>query len=85
MACGVPVLASRRGSLPEIVGDAGLYFEPENPAAIAASVLSLLRDPGRREGLSANACLRAREFTWSRAAELAEASFRRSIEEATRR
>jgi alpha-1,3-rhamnosyl/mannosyltransferase len=85
MACGVPVLASRRGSLPEIVGDAGLYFEPENPAAIAASVLSLLRDPGRREGLSAHACLRAREFTWSRAAELAEASFRRSIEDATRR
>lgn len=85
MACGVPVLASRRASLPEIVGEAGLYFEPENPAAIAASVLSLLRDPGRRERLSANAASRAREFTWVRAAELAEASFRRSIEDAARR
>jgi alpha-1,3-rhamnosyl/mannosyltransferase len=85
MACGLPVLASRRGSLPEIVGEAGLYFEPEDPAAIAASVLSLLRDPGRRERLAANARLRAREFTWERAAELAEASFRRSIEDAQRR
>lgn len=85
MACGVPVLASRRGSLPEIVGEAGLYFEPENPAAIAATVLSLLRDPDRRERLSANARLRAHEFTWARAAELAEASFRRSIEDAARR
>jgi alpha-1,3-rhamnosyl/mannosyltransferase len=85
MACGVPVLASRRGSLPEIVGEAGMYFEPENPAAIAAAVLSLLRDPDRRERLSATARLRAREFTWPRAAELAEASFRRSIEDAARR
>jgi glycosyltransferase involved in cell wall biosynthesis len=35
MSCGVPVLASRRGSLPEVVGDAGLLFEPEPPSAIA--------------------------------------------------
>ncbi|TMG84321.1 MAG: glycosyltransferase family 4 protein, partial [Betaproteobacteria bacterium] len=45
MSCGVPVLASRRASLPEVVGDAGLYFEPADPTAIAACVLSLLRDP----------------------------------------
>ena len=31
MACGVPVLASRRGSLPEVVGEAGLFFEPDSP------------------------------------------------------
>jgi alpha-1,3-rhamnosyl/mannosyltransferase len=84
MACGVPVLASQRGSLPEVVGEAGVYFDPENPAAIAASVLTLLRDPERRDRLAAHARLRAREFTWDRAAELAEASFRRSIDEATR-
>jgi glycosyltransferase involved in cell wall biosynthesis len=39
MACGVPVLASRRGGLPEVVGDAGLFFEPERPSAIADCVL----------------------------------------------
>ena len=42
MSCAVPVLASRRGSLPEVVGDAGLYFDPEDPAAIAASANRLL-------------------------------------------
>jgi alpha-1,3-rhamnosyl/mannosyltransferase len=84
MACGVPVLASRRGSLPEIVGDAGLYFEPEDPSGIAARVVSLLSDPALRDELAAKARLRAREFTWDRAAERAEASFRRSIEDAKR-
>jgi alpha-1,3-rhamnosyl/mannosyltransferase len=77
MSCGVPVLASRRGSLPEVVGDAGLFFEPESPADIAACVLRFLADPelGRRLGASGRA--RARAFTWERAAELAESCFRR--------
>ena len=79
MSCGIPVLASRRGSLPEVVGDAGLFFEPDEPVAIAACVLSLLRDPARRARLAANARTRAREFSWERAAELAERSFRRAI------
>ena len=79
MSCGVPVLASRRGSLPEVVGDAGLFFEPEDPLAIAACVLSLLRDPARRVRLARNARSRAPDFSWERAAELAERSFRRSI------
>jgi alpha-1,3-rhamnosyl/mannosyltransferase len=84
MACGVPVLASRRGSLPEIVGEAGLYFEPDDAASIAATVVSLLRDSPLREKLAGKARLRARDFTWERAAELAEASFRRSIDDAKR-
>ncbi len=79
MSCGVPVVASRRGSLPEVVGDAGLFFEPEDPLAIAACVLSLLRDPARRARLAENARSRARDFSWEHAAELAERSFRRSI------
>ena len=41
MSCGVPVLASRRGSLPEVIGDAGLFFEPDRPSAIAACILRL--------------------------------------------
>jgi alpha-1,3-rhamnosyl/mannosyltransferase len=79
MSCGVPVLASRRGSLPEVVGDAGLFFEPDDPLAIAACVISLLRDPARRARLAGNARSRAGEFSWERAAELAERSFRRCV------
>jgi alpha-1,3-rhamnosyl/mannosyltransferase len=82
MSCGIPVLASRRGSLPEVVGDAGLLFEPDDPQAIAACVNQFLHDDELRFRLSRNALARARLFTWTRAAELAELSFRRCHEEA---
>lgn len=77
MACGLPVLASRRGSLPEVVGDAGLFFEPENPASIRDCLLAFLRDPCGRERLRARGLQRSAQFTWDRSAALAEASFRR--------
>jgi alpha-1,3-rhamnosyl/mannosyltransferase len=77
MACGIPVLASDRASLPEVVGDAGLLFEPEDPDAIANCVIGLLRDEELRARLSRNAVERSRLFSWSRGAALAEESFRR--------
>jgi glycosyltransferase involved in cell wall biosynthesis len=84
MSCAVPVLASRRGSLPEVVGDAGLYFDPEDPAAIAACVTRLVDDPALRDRLSGIALARATRFSWDRAAELAELSFRRALEDRRR-
>jgi alpha-1,3-rhamnosyl/mannosyltransferase len=84
MSCGVPVLASRRGSLPEVVGDAGLFFEPENPSDIADCVLRFLADPELRRRLGEVGRVRARSFSWERAAELAEACFRRCHEDARR-
>ncbi len=85
MQCGVPVLASRRGSLPEVIGDAGLFFDPENPAEIAACVLGFLADPALRARLREAALARARSFSWERAAELAEISFRKCYEDSLRR
>jgi len=84
MSCGVPVLASRRGSLPEVVGDAGLFFEPESPSDIADCVLRFLGDPELRQRLGEIGRVRARSFSWERAAELAEACFRRCHEDAVR-
>ena len=77
MACGVPVLASNRSSLPEVVGDAGLFFEPEDTAAISDCVVEFLSHPEFQPRLRAAALARARTFTWARAAELAEDCFRR--------
>lgn len=77
MACGVPVLASARGSLPEVVGGAGLFFDPEAPDEIAAAADQLLSDPSLQKRLALAALQQVKTFTWSRAAELAEASFRR--------
>jgi alpha-1,3-rhamnosyl/mannosyltransferase len=77
MQCGVPVLASNAGALPEVVGDAGLFFDPRNPDEIAARTLEFLADETLQSSLRQRALDRARMFSWSRAAELAEASFRK--------
>ena len=64
MACGVPVLASNRASLPEIVGEAGILIDPDDAEATAARIEGLLEDPGTRAELSSRGPLRAARFTW---------------------
>jgi glycosyltransferase involved in cell wall biosynthesis len=68
MACGVPVLYSRAGSLPEVVDDAGLDFDPTDVAAMAGALGRLLGDPALRERLARLALRRARRFTWDASA-----------------
>ncbi len=70
MACSAPVLASDRGSLPEVIGDAGIYFDPFDTEAIAAAIVEIVENAELRRRLSSNALARAREFTWERAARL---------------
>ena len=41
MACGTPVLSSRAGSLPEVVGEAGVYFDPTDVGSIAGAIRML--------------------------------------------
>jgi glycosyltransferase involved in cell wall biosynthesis len=65
MACGVPVLYSRAGSLPEVVADGGLDFEPTDVAAMAAVLGRVLADPALRDHLARQALLRARRFSWT--------------------
>ena len=60
MACGLPVAASDRNSLPEVLGGAGLLFDPDSDEAIAASILRLLREPELRADLRARGLARAR-------------------------
>ncbi len=79
MACGTPVLASDRGSLPEVVGDAGLFFDPERTDRLAEAAIRLLTAPGLRDQLAGRALDRAGMFGWDRAAEGAEASFRKAV------
>jgi alpha-1,3-rhamnosyl/mannosyltransferase len=76
MACGTPVLASDRGSLPEVVGDGGLFFDPSSAAGLAARAAELLANRDLHGRLSARALARAGRFSWDRGAELAEKSFR---------
>ena len=79
MSCGTPVLSSDRGSLPEVVGDGGLYFDPLSSQALAAQAIRLLTEPGLRDTLSENALAQAAHFGWDKGAELAEQSFLRAL------
>lgn len=68
MACGVPVAASRAGSLPEVVGDAGLLFDPLEVDSIAEALGRLFADRSERDRLAAMALKRAADFSWERSA-----------------
>ncbi len=68
MACGLPVVASCRAALPEVVGDAGLLVDPDDPDAFAAAVLRLLEDGKLRERFRSRGIERASQFTWEAAA-----------------
>ncbi len=68
MACGTPVIASNQGSLPEVVGDAGLLVEPTDVKQIAAAAERLLMDPELHAELRKKGLQRARTFTWERTA-----------------
>jgi glycosyltransferase involved in cell wall biosynthesis len=67
-ALGTPVLASARGGLEELAGDAALLIDPENTGAIAAGLARLLSDAALRAELSARGRARAAKFTWERTA-----------------
>jgi glycosyltransferase involved in cell wall biosynthesis len=68
MACGRPLVATRTGALPEVVGDdgaAGLLVSPGDANALAAAIGRLLDDPPRRARMAAAGRRRVAErFTW---------------------
>ncbi len=68
MASGLPVIASARGALPEVVGDAGVLLEEETAPAWAEAIEVLIEDAGLRAGLAARGRERANGFRWERAA-----------------
>ncbi len=68
MACGTPVIASNAGSLPEVVGDAGVYFDPTDVGSISEAIGTLLSRPEERADLARRALDRAARFTWTASA-----------------
>ncbi len=68
MACGTPVISSTSGSLPEVIGDAGLFFDPVDVLEMSRTLRATFDDPAVRPLLSANASRRAALFTWKESA-----------------
>jgi glycosyltransferase involved in cell wall biosynthesis len=74
MACGTPVAASARASIPEVVGDAGVLFDPRDAGAIALAVRTLLEDADLRARLAGAGVERAARFTWTACAAAIESA-----------
>jgi glycosyltransferase involved in cell wall biosynthesis len=67
-ACGVPLAATRSSAMPELLGDAAVYFDPEDEQDMADAIGRLLDDSGARQRLGAEARARVGALSWTQAA-----------------
>jgi glycosyltransferase involved in cell wall biosynthesis len=68
MACGTPVAASNCGSLPEVLGPAGRFFDPRDRQNMAEVIKQILADDRLRSTMKEKGLIRAQEFLWKKAA-----------------
>ncbi len=69
MASAAPIASSNAAAMPEVLGEAALFFDPARPGDMAAALGRLLDDGELRRELGAKAALRARQYSWQRTAE----------------
>jgi glycosyltransferase involved in cell wall biosynthesis len=68
MTAGLPIACSKRGPMPEVLGSAGVYFDPLQPQDIAIAMRTLMQDPDLRTGLAAQAKVLSQEYSWQQCA-----------------
>lgn len=69
MKCDIPLAVSNTTSMPEVAGNAAIYFDPLDPEAIASSMMALWSNPELRLRLVSNARIQRENFSWDTAAE----------------
>jgi glycosyltransferase involved in cell wall biosynthesis len=69
MASGLPIACSNRGPMPEVLGDAGVYFDPERPEEIADALQQLIDNRKLREQCAWKAYLKAQSYSWAKCAD----------------
>lgn len=69
MAAGLPIACSNRGPMPEILGDAGVYFNPESCEDISNAIRTLIDSPGMRTEMSQSAYQLSQSLSWARCAD----------------
>jgi len=67
-ACGCPVICSRTSSLPEVAGDAAIYFDPTDKLSIQNSIHKVIYDDELKNNLISKGTERIKEFTWGKTA-----------------
>ena len=80
MAMGVPVIASNRGALPEVLGDAGILVEPDDPDQIASAMHQMLTDEAVAGASASKGVVRSRSFDWQHTARGVYAAYQLAIE-----
>ena len=68
MACGTPVVAARSSSIPEIVEDGGLLYDPYDEASLSEAILRVMLDDELRKQLVQKGYRRKAQFSWVKAA-----------------
>ena len=81
MTCGVPVACSNISSIPEVIGDTGILFDPYDEQSIADAMRRLLTDPDLLINCRERGLERARQYTWSSTAALTLSVLREAAEE----
>ena len=69
MACGAPVISSNRASLPEVCGDAALYFDAADAEELARQMIRVVTDRESRAGMISRGKARAQKFTYAESAQ----------------
>lgn len=69
MASGLPIACSAKGPMPEVLGEAGIYFDPTNPTSITDALRTLIDNPELREQKALAAYEQARQYSWPRCAD----------------
>ncbi len=69
MACGAPIVSANTTAMPEVLGDAALFFDPRNPDQMAECILAALNDADLRRDLSERGLARSKDFSWRRTGE----------------
>ena len=80
MTLGVPVVASNRGALPEVLGDAGLLVEPEDADRMASAIQRMIEDEPFAAESAAKGILRSRQFTWEHTARRVFDAYQQAID-----
>jgi glycosyltransferase involved in cell wall biosynthesis len=85
MTVGVPVIASRRGALPELLGDAAIHIDPEDDASIAHAMDLIWKDGALARRLAEVGRTRSETFSWSASASVLLDAYRSAVARGRRR
>src|SRR5437588_2422250 len=79
MQCGAPVIAGNRTSIPEVVGDAALFFDPFDTTALAQAISKMIDNSDFRSEMRVKGLARAREVDWKQTARMTLQAYQKAV------